>query len=194
MVSSSSGLEFDLHLEPRRGFVDQVDRLVGQEAVGDVAVGQGRGGHDRGIRDAHAVMELVLLLEAAQDRNGVLNGRFGHVDGLEPPRQGSVLLDVLLVFIERGGADAVEFAARQRGLEQVRRIHRAVGLAGAHQRVHLVDEQDDAAVGRRHLLEHRLEALLELATVFSAGDERAQVESEELLVGEALRHVAIDDA
>jgi hypothetical protein len=32
------GLGVDLHLDPRRGLVDQVDRLVRQEAVGDVAV------------------------------------------------------------------------------------------------------------------------------------------------------------
>jgi hypothetical protein len=32
------------HLDPRRALVDQVDRLVGQEAVGDVAVRQLRRG------------------------------------------------------------------------------------------------------------------------------------------------------
>ncbi len=37
-------LGIDLHLQPRRRLVDQVDRLVGQEAVGDVAVRQRRGG------------------------------------------------------------------------------------------------------------------------------------------------------
>ena len=40
----------DLHLQARRGLVDQVDRLVGQEAVGDVALGQRRRGDDRGVR------------------------------------------------------------------------------------------------------------------------------------------------
>ena len=35
-------LGIDLHLQPRRRLVDQVDRLVGQEAVGDVAVRQRR--------------------------------------------------------------------------------------------------------------------------------------------------------
>ena len=68
---------------------------------------------------------------------------------LEAAGKGGVLLDMLAVFVERGRADAVQFAARQRRLQQVRRIHRAVGLAGADQRVHLVDEQDDAAGGRR---------------------------------------------
>ena len=35
-------LGIDLHLQPRRRLVDQVDRLVGQEAVGDVAVRERR--------------------------------------------------------------------------------------------------------------------------------------------------------
>ena len=117
-----------------------------------------------------------------------------HEHRLEAPRQRGVLLDVLLVFVERGGADAMQFAARQRGLEQVRRVHRAVGLAGADERVHLVDEQDDAAVRRRHLLQHGLEPLLELAAVFRAGDQRAHVEREQLLVLQAFGHVAVDDA
>ena len=43
-------LGIDLHPEPRRGLVDKVDRLVGQEAVGDVAGGQRRGGNQRRIR------------------------------------------------------------------------------------------------------------------------------------------------
>ena len=82
----------------------------------------------------------------------------------------------------------------KRRLEQVRRIHRAVGLAGADQRVHLVDEQDDAAIRRRDLVEHGLEPLLELAAVFRAGDQGAHVERKQLLVLEAFRHVAIEDA
>ena len=68
---------------------------------------------------------------------------------LEAAGQCRVLLDMLAVLVERGRADAVQLAARQRRLQQVRRVHRAVGLAGADQRVHLVDEQDDAAAGRR---------------------------------------------
>ena len=88
----------------------------------------------------------------------------------------------------------MQFAARQRRLEQVRSIHRAVRLAGADEGVHLVDEQDDAAVRRRHLLQHGLEPLLELAAVFCAGDQRTHVERQELLVLQAFRNIAVDDA
>ena len=187
-------LGVDLHLQPRRRLVDQVDRLVGQEAVGDVAMRQRRRGDDRGVGDAHAVMLLVLVLQAAQDRDRVLDARLVDEDRLEAPRQRRVLLDMLAVFVERGGADAMQLAARQRRLEQVGGVHRAFGLAGADERVHLVDEQDDAAARRRHFLQHRLQPLLELAAVFRAGDQRAHVEREQLLVLQALRHVAVDDA
>ena len=101
---------------------------------------------------------------------------------------------MLAIFVERGGADAMQFAARQRRLQQIRGVHRAIGLAGADQRVHLVDEQDDVAFRRRHLIEHGLQTLLEFAAIFRAGDQRAQIERQKLLVFERFRHVAIDDA
>src|ERR671932_106910 len=84
--------------------------------------------------------------------------------------QRGVLLDVLAVLVERGGADAVQLAARQRRLQQVGGVHRALRLAGADQGVHLVDEEDDLALGLGHLGQHALQTLLELAAVLRAGD------------------------
>ena len=160
----------DLDAQPAARLVDEVDRLVRQEAVGDVAVRERGGGHQRGVLDAHAVVHLVALLEAAQDADGVLHGGLAHHHRLEAPLQRRVLLDVLAVLVERGGADAVQLAARQRRLEHVARVHRALGLARADERVQLVDEEDDLPVRVRHLLEHGLEALLELAAELGAGD------------------------
>ncbi len=65
----------DLDAQPRGRLVDQVDGLVGQEAVGDVAVGERGGRHQSGVGDANAVVDLVLLLEAAQDGDGLLDRR-----------------------------------------------------------------------------------------------------------------------
>ena len=44
------------------------------------------------------------------------------------------------------------------------------------------------------LVEHGLQPLLELAAILRAGDQRAHVERQQLLVLQALRHVAVDDA
>ncbi|MNJ29482.1 hypothetical protein D3C77_240510 [compost metagenome] len=139
------------------------------------------------------MVDLVLLLEAAQDGHRVLDGRFGDEDRLEATGQGRVLLDVLAVFIQRGGADAVQLAARQGGLQEVGGVHGSVALAGADQGVHLVDEQDDAALGGGHLVEHGFQPLLELAAIFRPGDQGAHVERQHLLVLQAFGHVAVDD-
>ena len=153
----------DLHAQPRRGLVDEVDRLVGQEAVGDVAVRQRGRRDERRVGDAHAVVHLVALAQAAQDRDGLLDRRLVDEDRLEAPLERGVLLDVLAVLVERRRADRVQLAAREHRLEQVRRVHRALGRPGADDGVQLVDEQDDLPVAVLDLLEDGLEALLELA-------------------------------
>ena len=122
MISRSIEFELfrlgvDLHLQPCRRLVDKVDRLVGQEPVGDVTMRQRRRGDERAIGNAHAVMRLVLVLEPAQDRDRVLDGGLIDEDRLKTARQRRIFLDMFLVFVERGGADTVQFAAGQRRLE-----------------------------------------------------------------------------
>ena len=186
-------LGVDLHPDPRGGLVDQVDRLVGQEAVGDVALAERRRRDQRGVLDADLVVDLVALLEAAEDRDRVLDGRLAHVHGLEAALERGVLLDVLAVLVERGRADRAQLAAGEHRLEHVAGVHRALGGAGADDRVELVDEHDDLALGVGDLLEHGLEPVLELAAVLGAGDHRAQVERDQPAVLEALGDVAGDD-
>ncbi len=136
---------------------------------------------------------LVAVLEAAEDGDGVFDAWLVDEHRLETPGQRGVLLHVLAILIERGGADAVQLAARQRRLQDVGGIHRPFGFAGADQRVHLIYEKDDAAFGRRHFREHGFQALFKFAAELGPGDQRAHVERQELLVLDALRHVAIDD-
>ena len=184
----------DLHPQPAGRLVDQVDRLVRQEAIADVAVRKRGRGYQRGVGDADAVVDLVLLAQAAQDRDRLLDRRLVHDHGLEAPLQGGVLLDVLAVLVQRRGADGVQLAAGQHRLEQVGGVHRAFGRAGADDGVQLVDEQDDPALGLLDLAQDGLEALLELAAELGPGDQRAKVQRDDLLVLEGLGHVAADDA
>ena len=75
----------DLHPQPAGRLVDQVDRLVGQEPVGDVAVGQGGRGDQGRIGDPDAVVDLVALAQAAQDRDRLLDAGLVDDDRLEAP-------------------------------------------------------------------------------------------------------------
>ena len=187
------GRRLDLHLQPRGGLVDQVDRLVGEEAVGDVALGERRRGDDRRVGDADAVVELVALLEPAQDRDRVVDVGLADEHRLEATLERRVLLDVLAVLVERRRADAAQLAAGEHRLQQVGGVHGALGGAGADDRVQLVDEEDDLALGLLDLLEHGLETLLELAAVLGAGDQGADVERDHAAVAKGLGDVAVDD-
>ena len=129
----------------------EIDRLVGQEAIGDVAMREHRRGDQGRVLDLDAVMDLVALAQAAQDADRVLDGRLADHDRLEAPLERGVLLDVLAVLVERGRADGVQLAAREHRLEHVGGVHRPFGGAGADDGVELVDEQDDLPLASRRL-------------------------------------------
>ena len=107
----------DLVVELGRRLVDDVDGLVRHEAAGDVAVAEARGGDEGRVEDADAVVELVLGLEAAQDRHRRLDVGFRDDDLLEAPLQGLVALDVLAVLGDGRRPDAAQLAAGERRLE-----------------------------------------------------------------------------
>ena len=178
---------------PRAGLVDQVDRLVGQEAVGDVAVGELGGGVQRVVGDRHPVVLFVALAQPFEDLDRVLDRGLVDLDLGEAALQRRVALEVFAVLVERRRADRLQLAAGERRLQDRGGVDRALGGAGADQVVELVDEEDDvAALG--DLFHHLLEALLELAAVLGAGDQGGQVEGVDLLVLEQLRHLAFVDA
>src|SRR5689334_18820425 len=190
-VARRGAHRLDAHARSR--LVDQIDRLVGQVTVLDVAVGEDRGRAQRLVGDLAAVVRLVAVAQAAQDLHGVVDRRLVDADLLEAPLERRVALEVLAVLVGRGGADRLQLASRQCRLEDRGRVDRALGGARADEVVQLVDEQDDvAALG--DLLHHLLEALLELAAVLRAGDERGQVERVDLRVLQQLRHLAVGDA
>ena len=62
---SGHGVQFGL--DHGAGFIHQVNGLIGQETVGDIAVRQGRSGDQRGVLNFDAVVDLIPLLQTAQD-------------------------------------------------------------------------------------------------------------------------------
>ncbi len=104
---------FQLQTPGRGRLVNQVNRLVGQKPVGDVATREIDRRHNRPVGDVDAVMRFVLRLQAAQDSDGVLGVRLLHVNRLEATGQGLVAFHIFLIFFERRGANRPEFTARQ---------------------------------------------------------------------------------
>ena len=174
------------------GLIHHVDRLVRQEAAGDVAIGELGGRFQRRIGEDGLVVVLILAADPLEDEDGILDRGGLDLDRLEAAIEGGVLLDVLAVLVEGRGANALELAAGEGGLEDVGGVHRAFGGAGSDNRVELVDEEDDVP-GAADLVHHRLDAFLELAAVLGSGDHQGEVEGDDLLLGQDLGDVTRGD-
>src|SRR5439155_16196970 len=79
------------------------------------------------VLDPDTVVDLVALLEPAEDRDRVLDARLPDEHRLEAPLERGVLLDVLPVLVERRRADRAQLSASEHRLQQVPRVHRALG-------------------------------------------------------------------
>ena len=71
--------------------------------------------------------DLVMLFEewryGPHHDHGLFFIRLFHLDYLKSSGKGRILFNIFPVFIQRGDADAVQFAARQHGLEHASGIH-----------------------------------------------------------------------
>ena len=104
---SANVLIFQVHI--RACFIDQVDGLIRQETVGNVAFGE-QNGLARNLRQDHDTVErLIIMADAADDGDGLLDGRLGDGDGLKAAFECSVFFDMFAVLVESRCSDDLDF-------------------------------------------------------------------------------------
>jgi len=113
---------FDFGAQPGSCFIDEVNRLVGKESVGDIPMRQHSGGNQGRVLDADSVMDLITVLESAKNRDRIFDAWLIHHNRLKPPLQRRILFNVLPIFAERRRANTVQLAAGKHRLEKVARI------------------------------------------------------------------------
>ena len=188
------GFGVDFNLDLGGGFVDQINRLVRQETVGDVAVAQLGRRHDGRIGDVHTVVDFVFFLQTAQDGDGGFHRRLADQDFLEATLQSGVLFDVLAVFIERGRPHTMQLASGQCGLEHVAGVHRALAFACAHHGVQFINEHDGLALIFGQFAEHGFQALFKFTAELSPRQQSSHVQRQDTLALEGVRHFTGHDA
>ena len=176
-----------------RRLINNVNRLIRELTIADVSHGEIDRGAQRLIGDAHLVMRLVAWAEPLQDLNRLLLGWLGNDDLRKAPLKCRVLLDVLPILIERGGADALDLAARKRRLQDVRRVNCTLSGASANERVQLINKENGVARGAQ-LFKHLLQSLFKLAAILCSSDERTHVQRDDALIKEWCRDIALHDA
>jgi len=122
------------------GRIQHTDGLIGQLASHHVAVGELDGGLHGLIQDTDSVVLFERRNNAAQHHHALQLLRLFHLDHLEAASQGGVFFEILLVLGPGGGCEGAEFAAGERGLEDVGGVALALLAARADHGVGLVDE------------------------------------------------------
>ncbi len=112
---------------------------------------------------------------------------------LEAAGERRVLLEVTLVLGPGGRGDGAKLAARERRLQQVRRITLAFSAPRPDERMRFVDEQDRRLHCGADLLDHRLQAVLELALHTRPRLQKPQIERAQTRVAKGGGHVARSD-
>ena len=85
------------------------------------------------------------MFDSAQHIDRFFHGRFVDGNGLETAFQRAVLLDILPVFVQGGGADDLHLSAGKRRLQNVCRVDTSLCLAGSDNVVNLVNDENDVA-------------------------------------------------
>ena len=119
------------------------------------------------------MVRFITFLQSTQNRDGILNGGFQHLNGLESAFEGGIFLNVLAVFVKRRSTDAAQFAACECRLQHIRRVNRSLRRTCPNDGVELVNKEDDLSLGLFNIGEDCLEPVFKFAAIFTPGDERA---------------------
>ena len=138
-------------------------------------------------------MLLEAPLEAFENAIGVIHRGLADINLLEAPRQGAILLEYAAKFLEGGRANAADLARRQHRLEQVGSIHHPARCGPrTNYGVDLVDEQYRVRA-LAQLIEQRLEAFLEIATVLGTGQQGSQIQGIDHAGSQQIGHLIVDN-
>ncbi len=178
---------------PARGrLIHQVNRLIRQEPVIDIACRQLHSCLQRFVRDRHLVMLFIGRTQPPQNFRGFPLRRLFDLDRLESPLQGSILLNIFPVFFLCRRTDQLQLSARQGGLQNIRRIQRTLGAACPDNRVQLIHEQQNIAAVN-DLRNDPLDPLLKFAPVLGASHHSCHIQRHHALSAHRLRHILLLD-
>ena len=169
--------------------IKDVNCLVWQEAVLNVAARKRNSSLDGSFSVVDVMVLLVAILKTVDDRNGVVVVWLADVDWLETPLKCGVLLDMFTVLFCRSCADDLDFSTRQRWLQDGRGVDGTLCGAGANDGVNLVDEED-VVLGFLQLSNNLLHAVLKLTAILRTSYQTCQVKRPNLLSAQDIRNIA----
>ena len=182
-----------LHTQFCSRLIHKVYGLVGQETVRDITLRQRYGRNAGIILNTNPVVVLILLLQSPEDGDCRQFVRLIDHHYLETTLKGLVLLEILLIFVQRRSTNGTQLTTCEGRLQEVCGIHRAFSTASTHEGVNLVDKEDYLTLRLDDGIDDTLQTLLELTLVLGTSHEGTHIEGVYLLFLKVLRHVTTHD-
>ena len=177
----------------RTRFVNQIDCLVRKEAVGNIAVRKVNGIAQRFVGVRHRVELLVALANPVDHLNGFFFIRGRNFHGLEAAFERAIFFYGLSVFGGGCCPNALNFAARKRRFQNIRRVERAFRGARADKCVQLVNEYD-RVLAFHQFFHDGLQSFFKLSAILCSCDDQRKVERKNSFVCKKRRNIAVGDA
>ena len=184
-------LGINFHLDARCRLINQVNRLIRKETIGNVAGGKFSSSHNRRVGNFNTVVDFILFLQTAQNSNRVFDTRFVDDHFLETALQGGIFFNVLSVLVQGRGTDHMQFTAGKCRFEHVAGIHCTFCLTGTDHCMDFVDKQNDAAFFGNHFLQQCFQTFFEFAAVFRTGDKSGHIEAQDAFVAQCVGHFTV---
>ena len=183
-----------LHLHGSTRFIDEVDGLVGQEAVVDVAGTCLYGKIHSPLLILHTMEFLVVGKQLPQDILGLLCRRLLYVYLLEASCETLGAGYVAVQLLVGGGTDEAYAPALEIWLEHVGGIHRPSTRGScSHHGVYLVDIYDVVITLIHNAIHHLLDSFLKVTTELGAGQQSAHIQLVDMCSAQTLGHLLFHD-
>ena len=111
---------------------------------------------------------------------------------METAIQCAVFLDVPAIFVERGGADALQLSASQSGFQDIGGIDGTFGGTGSDQRMKFIQKQNNLIILR--FVHQTFQPLLKLSAVLGARQQQRQIDFDNVFVQQYVRNAMLRDA
>ena len=137
----------------------------------------------------HLVELLISRLQLSQDMLCLVNRRLRNIHLLKPAYHALRTGKMAVIFLVGRRTDKADIARLQIGFQHVRRIHRPLtGSTSAYQGVYLVNVHDVVLAFRLHTVHDHLDAVLEVAAILRASQQRTHVQLIHLTALQTLGH------
>ena len=139
------------------------------------------------------MVDFVFILDSPQNGDGILHGRFLDIHLLKPSFQRCIRFNVLLVFIQGGGANDFQGTLGQFGFNNVRYIHLTL-TAGTYYHMDFINKNNDITILFHDCFNEIFQAFFKLPFIHGAGYHCRKIHGDQLFLLDILRHIAFDNS